>query len=94
MTSRSYFAKVALVSNLIVDKFNIIIIIIIIIEPTEHTKVRSEPLGVCDTSVPTTMNGALFMLVLLLISVSGQVLMLGQAQEWAYEVGKAITAGM
>ena len=40
------------------------------------------------------MNGALFMLVLLLISVSGQVLMLGQAQEWAYEAGRAITAGL
>ena len=40
------------------------------------------------------MKGATSILALLLISVSGQVLMLGQAQEWAYEVGKAITAGM
>ena len=50
--------------------------------------------AVFGTPVPTTMKGALFMLVLLLISVSGQVLMLGQAQEWAYEAGRAITAGL
>ena len=62
-------------------------------------------IGVCVRLVPVeiwrsvrdrseTMKGATSILALLLISVSGQVLMLGQAQEWAYEVGKAITAGM